>query len=600
MAENNEGAAVATPSPSQAGPVHASPRQAAPGHASAQADGSEARNRPRAGEVEERTAAGLGVDGRRIRGVIPYGVESRDMGGWREVIESTAFRGTRLDELRVTIDHRGVPLGRYPQTLEVEDSDDGLRWALDPPRSRGDVVEAVERGDMRAGSWRMVVAKDRWEGDVRHVEAVDELLDVCIAGAEDPAYPAAHVELRTQDRGREAADMEDRQDLAGTDAGDAGSGTDAGTGTTTRAQAGGGSTATDGSPGGATTGTPAAGGGATTGSAGSAGSLRVEDRTATSEARVLSIDDEIVRLIRGTGRGEQRTLTTAISISPTETSTRLFDRLRSASVVLRSGVSVLAIENDSVSYPKLTADVNPAWYAEGATLTAGDPTLSSDTITPQKVAHLVELTNEVVADAEPSVLEVVRQHLITMLGLKIDIGLIEGNGTPPNPLGLANVAGVQNIDTLGANGATPTNLDPWADAINALEAVNASAQAILMHPRTLATLRKLKKTVTAGNSIEPLLAEPTEDLPLRIFGVPVYVSSQMSITETRGTSTDTSSSYVFDTSRVFVVRRQAETVETDASRLFNQDKTEVRAKARLNLYVPDGQAIARIRGIRNV
>jgi HK97 family phage major capsid protein len=595
VSENDEGATVAAPpeshaSPSRAGPRLDAPHRARPCHASAEADGSEVRTAP------------VALEGRRVHGVIPYGTTSRDMGGWSETIAPGALRGAKLDGLYVTVDHqdRGIPLARYPTTLTVEDRGDGLHWSFEPPRSRPDVAEAIERGDITGSSWRMRVARDSWRGEHRTVESIAELIDITLAGSQRPAYADARIEYRTQDRGREAADMDDRQDQAGMEAGDAGSVTDDGAGTTTQAQAGGGSTATDGSPGGATTGTPAAGGGATTGSAGSAGSLRVEDRTATSEARAVSIDDEIVRLIRGTPPGEQRTLTTAVSISPTEVSTRLFDRLRSASVVLRSGVSVLSTENDSVSYPKLTADVNPSWYAEGATITAGDPTLSSDTITPQKVAHLVELTNEVASDSEPSVLEVIRSHLLTMLGLKIDIGLIEGNGTPPNPLGLANVGGVQNIDTLGANGATPTNLDPWADAINALEGVNASARAILMHPRTLATLRKLKKTLTAGNSIEPLLAEPTEELPLRIFGVPVYVSSQMSITETRGTSTDTSSSYVFDTSRVFVVRRQAETVETDASRLFNQDKTEVRAKARLNLYVPDGQAIARIRGIRNV
>jgi hypothetical protein len=44
----------------------------------------------------------------------------------------------------------------------------------------------------------MRVAKERWEGDVRHVEAIAELKDVCIAGAEEPAYPAAAIELRTR------------------------------------------------------------------------------------------------------------------------------------------------------------------------------------------------------------------------------------------------------------------------------------------------------------------------------------------------------------------------------------------------------------------
>jgi phage head maturation protease len=155
-------------------------------------------NRPTAGDIEERIAGGLAADGRKIRGIVPYGVQSRDMGGWSEVVEPTAFRNTKLDELRVTIDHRGVPLGRYPKTLELEDRADGLHWSLNPPRSRLDVVEAIERGDIQAGSWRMRVAKDEWRGNVRHIHDIAELKDVCLAAAEDPVYPAAAVELRTR------------------------------------------------------------------------------------------------------------------------------------------------------------------------------------------------------------------------------------------------------------------------------------------------------------------------------------------------------------------------------------------------------------------
>jgi HK97 family phage prohead protease len=168
--------------------------------------------RPRPGEIEERTAA-VAVADRRVRGLIPYGVQSRDLGGWREVIEPAAFRGTSFEQLRAVVDHRGVPLGRYPTTLDLEDRDDGLHWSLDPPQSRQDVVEAVERGDMRAGSWRMVVAKDRWVGDVRHVEAIAELKDVTLVGAEEPAYgDAATVEYRTTSDTSDTTAASERQE----------------------------------------------------------------------------------------------------------------------------------------------------------------------------------------------------------------------------------------------------------------------------------------------------------------------------------------------------------------------------------------------------
>jgi Escherichia/Staphylococcus phage prohead protease len=117
--------------------------------------------RPKAGEVEERQAPAIAVEGKKIRGRIPYGSESRDMGGWREIIEPTALRNTKLDDLVATVDHAGVPIGRYPTTLDLEDRSDGLHWAVVPPESRSDVREAIERGDLKAGSWRMVVGQDR-------------------------------------------------------------------------------------------------------------------------------------------------------------------------------------------------------------------------------------------------------------------------------------------------------------------------------------------------------------------------------------------------------------------------------------------------------
>lgn len=166
--------------------------------------------RPTTGSIEERTAA-IQVADKRIRGLIPFNVESRDLGGWTEIIEPTAFRNTNLSELRAVIDHAGVPLGRYPGTLDVEDRSDGLHWSLDPPKCRQDVVEAIERGDMRAGSWRMRVARDEWRGDVRHVHEIRELRDVTIVGAEEPAYgDAAIVEYRTSTGGKrrqEGAEM---------------------------------------------------------------------------------------------------------------------------------------------------------------------------------------------------------------------------------------------------------------------------------------------------------------------------------------------------------------------------------------------------------
>ena len=159
-------------------------------------------NRPKPGAIEDRTAPTTGaptIDGRKLRGLIPVGVESRDMGGWREVIDPGALDNAKLDDLIATREHdRSKLLGRHPTTLEVESRDDGLHWAVELPHSPvgEDVRVAVERGDLRSSSWRQVVARDYWEGDVRHVAEISHLLDVTVTAA--PAYAAAAAELRSQ------------------------------------------------------------------------------------------------------------------------------------------------------------------------------------------------------------------------------------------------------------------------------------------------------------------------------------------------------------------------------------------------------------------
>jgi HK97 family phage prohead protease len=153
--------------------------------------------RPQPGSVEERTQPDLlTAEDKRIRGVIPYGTESRDLGGFREFIHPGALNATKFDDLVVTVDHVGLPLGRFPGTLEIEDRADGLHWSVKPPASRQDIVEAVERGDLKAGSWRMVVGRDEWRGNVRYIHQIDVLRDVSIATR--PAYEDAVVEYRSQ------------------------------------------------------------------------------------------------------------------------------------------------------------------------------------------------------------------------------------------------------------------------------------------------------------------------------------------------------------------------------------------------------------------
>jgi hypothetical protein len=80
----------------------------------------------------------------------------------------------------------------------------------------------------------------------------------------------------------------------------------------------------------------------------------------------------------------------------------------------------------------------------------------------------------------------------------------------------------------------------------------------------------------------------------------VFISGQLSITETQGSSSDCSTSYVYTADQVVMVRRKDVEIELDRSRLFNTDQSEMRGKMRVDLIAPNPLAIVRIIGIRAV
>jgi HK97 family phage major capsid protein len=438
--------------------------------------------------------------------------------------------GARMDDLVATVDHGGVPIGRHPGTLRLEQRNDGLAWSVELPESRADVREAVERGDLCAGSWRMVVGRDEWRGDVRHIHEVRELRDVSVVSS--PAYAASVVEHRSQPA----------------------------------------------------TSPPA---GPTPGPAQRAGGLRVEDRTDDAP----SLDSRVSDAIRSVRLGEVRSLTTtsADPIAPPELATFLWDRLRPMSIALASGLRIIETDRESITWPRLTADVDPTWTAETVQIPAGDPGFADMTATPKKLAHRVEMSNEVVDDSDPSAVDVVNAHLATVLSLKLDTAIFEANpATTPNSIrGLRWTPGVQQVD-MGADGAALGDYDVFIEAVGMLRAANVPGPyAIAAHPSVLTALELLKEEATSNLQ----LGQPA-DMP------PFFVSSALSTTETKGINADTRSAYVYAPAQVVLVRRKDAEIELDRSRLFDRDMSEMRAKLRADLLVPNPESVVRVVGIR--
>lgn len=501
-------------------------------------------DRPTVGTLEQRALAPeaepIRVDGRRLRGVIPYAVESRDLGGWRERIEPGALADADLSALVATVHHDASRiLGRHPTTLQVEDRADGFHWSCDLPTgpTGEDVRVAVERGDIRASSWRMVVAAggEEWRGDVRHVHKIAALRDVCVTAT--PAYgDEARAEYRSAPTPhlppRDAAPTPEKEPIV---------------------------------PDEPTT-TPTAPGG-----------LRVEDRTAapagTPESRILDA-------IASVPPGEMRDLThaTAAPVEPDDLRTVLIDRLRSTSVVAASGVPIVPTDKKAVKFPMLTGDVNVAFYDELEEITPSDPGLDEFDVAVKALKALVRCSTEAVEDSEPDLLQLLSDHLNIAMALKGDRELVAGNDPKGFP-GLMNVTGTQAIAVNGA-----LSWDHVIKAVGLLVEANVPGPyAVLLGPRTATALDLTKETAGSAKYV----GRP-DGIP------PVYSTGWLPVT---AGATPKTSAVVYAPGQEMIVVRRSVTVEIDRSQEFSRDAILARGRYRLGLGVPHPASIVKLTGI---
>lgn len=131
---------------------------------------------------------------------------SANLGGFVEQVAPSAFNKSRGDDWPGVVaryDHENAFLlgTTAARTLRVSIDDTGLLYEVDPPRARADIVELVQRGDVRKSSFafRVPSGGDDWgftdQGfPLRTLESV-QLVDV--APVVSPAYADTSAALRS-------------------------------------------------------------------------------------------------------------------------------------------------------------------------------------------------------------------------------------------------------------------------------------------------------------------------------------------------------------------------------------------------------------------
>lgn len=175
-----------------------------------------------------------------------------------------------------------------------------------------------------------------------------------------------------------------------------------------------------------------------------------------------------------------------------------------------------AIEGDvpAVRVPYVATDAPAGFVAEGAPISATDPTLAEVVVNTGKIAVLTRISREAASYQEASALLTtsVQRAVIT----KANTALLTNASAPT---GLLNVAGIVDGGTLDSD-----NLDAISDAITQVEVNGGQATHIVCDPSSFGVLRAMK---TASGSAMPLLGAPAEQTVKQLFGLPVVVTPAM-------------------------------------------------------------------------
>ena len=202
-------------------------------------------------------------------------------------------------------------------------------------------------------------------------------------------------------------------------------------------------------------------------------------------------------------------------------------------------------------------------------------------------------------DSRPAVRQRIAADLVDSAASAIDAALLEGTGSN-SPTGIRTITpavGTITSTELATNGRTPT-LDDVDNAIGRMEDDDLDPTeenaAIVMAPRTWHTFRQVKDS-DGKYLIDP---DPASARRRSLFGLPVLMSTQISVTETVGSNSDNSWIAVVYGPKLAVSRRQRLQVKVSEEFRLDVDQTAIRAIERLGFGVAQGDGVQLVTGVR--
>jgi HK97 family phage major capsid protein len=235
----------------------------------------------------------------------------------------------------------------------------------------------------------------------------------------------------------------------------------------------------------------------------------------------------------------QGTITTGVPL-PTSFVGQLYRFLVDTSSIRQTNPTVYTTSSgENLAVPRSTAEGSATWTAEGAALPPSDPTLSSVTLGAYKVAKLIQISSELLADTGFDIVGYLAEHAGRNLGIAVDTAYVAGTGTSQPtgftnatsgaPIALTAVTGTGSLIGLPTSG-TVVGADVLIELYHSVIPQYRARSSFVMHDNTIKVVRKLKDT-TGQYLWQPALVAGQPDT---ILGRPVFADPHMPLI---GTST---------------------------------------------------------------
>jgi HK97 family phage major capsid protein len=147
---------------------------------------------------------------------------------------------------------------------------------------------------------------------------------------------------------------------------------------------------------------------------------------------------------------------------------QFIDALRPMAAATRLGARSITVERTDIALPRRDARTpTAAWFVENNTITSGDQSFDQVTGTPRHLGLITEFGRKTMIQTTPDIEMLTREHLLTELGVGVDLAVMKGSGAGGQPTGITQTP---NIGTKDSSGAAPT----WAEVLDVIATVEGA------------------------------------------------------------------------------------------------------------------------------